>query len=509
MNDYAAPHAELADASIADLQAGMAEGRWSARDLVAMYRARIAALDRDGPSLRAVLELNPDAAEIAAVLDRERAQQGPRGPLHGIPILVKDNIATDDHMETTAGSLALLGVRPPRDAYVAARLRQAGAVLLGKANLSEWANFRSTHSSSGWSARGGQCRNPHALDRTPCGSSAGSAVVVAAGLAAAALGTETDGSILCPAAANGVVGIKPTVGLVSRAGIIPIAHSQDTAGPIGRGVRDVAALLSALAGADGRDAATSASLGRTASDYTAFLRADALAGARIGVPRDVYFGYSEKADAVAEGALVTLRELGATVIDPANIPTAQQLRESDYERTVLLYEFKADLNAYLAELGSGTPVRTLTELIAFNRAHAAEEMPYFGQEMLEMAETMGTLEDEAYLQALAACRRLARYEGVDAVMDTFQLDAIVMPTLGPAWKIDLIAGDHARGGSPQPSAVSGYPAVTVPAGDAFGLPIGLTFVGRAFGEGTLLGLAYAFEQATHAWHVPAYVATTP
>ncbi len=375
-----APHPELEEATIAGLQGEMAAGRLSARHLTEMYLARIAALDASGPALHAVIVTNPDALELADALDRERATSGARGPLHGIPLLLKDNIETADQMGTTAGSLALLGVRPAADAPIAARLRAAGAVLLGKANLSEWANFRSTHSSSGWSARGGQCRNPYSLERSPSGSSSGSAAAVGANLAAAALGTETDGSILSPSNACGLVGIKPTVGLVSRAGVIPISHSQDTAGPMARTVADAAALLTAIAGPDPRDPATQASAGRTA-DYARHLNPDGLRGARIGIPREVFFGYSPQADAVAERAIETLRALGATVIDPANLPTAKQLRELDDELTVLLYEFKADLNAYLASLGPSAPVKSLAELIAFNAAHADQELPYFGQEI--------------------------------------------------------------------------------------------------------------------------------
>jgi amidase len=508
MSEHTAPHVEVEEASIASLAAAMREGRLTARRLAEMYLERIQALDASGPRLRSIVESNPDALAIADALDRERAAAGPRGPLHGIPLVLKDNMDTADGMRTTAGSLALLEARPARDAFVAARLRAAGAVLLGKANLSEWANFRSTHSSSGWSGRGGQTRNPYSLDRSPCGSSSGSAVAVAANLCAASLGTETDGSILCPAAANGVVGIKPTLGLTSRAGVIPIAHSQDTVGPFGRSVADAAVLLGAIAGPDPRDPASAASAGRAFADYAQFLDPNGLVGARIGVAREVYFGYNEKADAVASAAIATLRAAGAEIVDPANIPTAQQMHDSKSEREVLLYEFKADLNAYLADAGAGVPARTLAELIAWNRAHAEQEMPYFGQELFELAEAKGPLTDAAYLAALAENQRLARAEGIDAVMDAYQLDALVMPTGGPAWKIDLLDGDHHMGGSSQPAALAGYPAITVPAGDAFGLPIGLTFMGRAYSEPTLIRLAFAFEQATHARRPPEYRATT-
>ncbi|HEV2235077.1 MAG TPA: amidase [Ktedonobacterales bacterium] len=493
------------EATLAQLQAAMTAGQVAARELVEWYLRRIATLDGAGPTLRAVIETNPDALEIAAALDAERAAGRVRGPLHGIPILLKDSIETADRMHTTAGSLALAGARPARDAFAAERLRAAGAVLLGKANLSEWANFRSTHSSSGWSARGGQCRNPYALNRSPCGSSSGSAVAVAANLVAAALGTETDGSILCPASINGVVGIKPTLGLTSRAGVVPIAHSQDTVGPFGRTVADAAAVLTAIAGADPRDRATAALAGRPPVDYTQHLDPNALRGARIGVAREVYWGNSEKADAVAEAAIHTLRAAGATVVDPANIPTAKAMSESDNELIVLRYEFKADLNAYLADLGGQPAVRSLADLIAFNQAHASEEMPFFGQEHCLAAQEKGPLTDAAYLAALASNQRMAREEGVDAVLREHQLDALLMPTTGPAWTIDHINGDHVLGGSSQPGALAGYPGISVPAGQAFGLPVGVTFLGTAFSEPRLIALAYAFEQATSARQAPAFL----
>jgi amidase len=503
------PHAELEELTIAQMQARMASGQLTARRLVEMYLERIEALDRSGPAIRSIIETNPEALAIAEALDRERAATGPRGPLHGIPILLKDNVDTADRMSTTAGSLALLGARPARDATVAARLRQAGAVLLGKANMSEWANFRSSHSSSGWSARGGQARNPYVLDRTPCGSSSGSASAVSANLAAASLGTETDGSILCPGAANGVVGIKPTVGLTSRAGVVPISHSQDTVGPFGRTVADAAALLSAIVGADPRDPATATIAGRTLPDYTAALDASGLRGARIGIPREVYYGYSEKSDAVAAAAIETLRAAGAEIVDPANIPTAGQMRASEAEFTVLLYEFKDDLNAYFAALGPEAPVRTLEQLIAFNREHAAEELPYFGQDLFEKAQAKGPLSEPAYLAALEECRRLSRTGGIDAVLDAHGLDALVMPTNRPAWPIDLVDGDHADGGCSQPAALAGYPAITVPAGEANGVPVGITFMGRAFSEARLITLAYAFEQTTRARRTPRFLPTVP
>jgi amidase len=508
MSDETGPHGDLEEATIADLQSEMTAGRRSARRLVEQYLERIAALDRAGPTLRSVIEVNPDALEIADALDRERAASGLRGPLHGIPVLLKDNIDTADKMGTTAGSLALSGVSYSQDAFVAARLREAGAILLGKANMSEWANFRSTHSSSGWSARGGQAVNPYSLDRSPCGSSSGSATAVTANLVAVSLGTETDGSILCPASVNGVVGIKPTVGLTSRAGVIPIAHSQDTVGPFARTVADAAAVLTAIAGADPRDPATSQSP-RASTDYAAGLHADALRGARIGVPREVYFGYSPATDALAEAAIQTMRALGATIVDPANIPNAKEMSDSEAELAVLLYEFKADLNAYLEILPANAPVHSLADLIAFNGAHTAEEMPYFGQEILQLAQEKGPLTEQVYLDALAENHRLARTEGIDWILERERLDALIMPSGGPAWKIDLITGDHHTGGSSQPAALAGYPAVSVPLGYVADLPVGLTFMGRAYSEGRLIQLAYAFEQATRVRRAPRYRQQTP
>ena len=495
---------QLEEATIAELQAAMASGQITARQLAEMYIERVQAIDQQGPRIRSIVEINPDALAIADELDRERQSKGARGPLHGIPIFLKENIATVDKMETTAGSLALLGSRPPRDAFVAQKLREAGAVILGKANLSEWANFRSTSSSSGWSGRGGQTRNPYVLDRTPCGSSSGSAVAVSANLAAAALGTETDGSILCPSSINGIVGIKPTVGLTSRAGVIPISHSQDTVGPFGRTVADAAAVLGALTGVDSFDPATQASAGKSFTDYTQFLDANGLQGARIGVAREVYFGYSSKSDKIINAAIEKIKALGAEIIDPANIPTAKQMSSSDAEFTVLLFEFKADLNSYLAELAS-SPVRTLEEIMAFNLAHAEEELPYFGQEILEKAQETTTLEDPKYLTALEENRRLARQEGIDAIMDQYKLDALVMPTGSPAWCIDLVNGDLVAGGSAQPAALAGYPAISIPAGFIRDLPVGITFMGRAFSEPTLIKLAYAFEQATKVRRPPQFL----
>ncbi|HEV2404037.1 MAG TPA: amidase [Ktedonobacterales bacterium] len=509
MSEQSGPHPELEEMTIARMRAAMESGELTARRLSEMYLERIQALDAGGPTLRSVIETNPDALAIAEALDRERAAGSTRGPLHGIPVLLKDNIDTADALHTTAGSLALLDSRPERDAFVAERLRAAGAVLLGKANMSEWANFRSTHSSSGWSARGGQALNPYSLDRSTSGSSSGSASAVAANLAAASLGTETDGSILSPANVNGVVGIKPTVGLTSRAGVVPIAHSQDTVGPFGRTVADAAALLSAIAGPDPRDPATKAGAGRGHPDYTRFLDADALRGARLGIPREVFFGYSDKTDAVIEGAIETLRAAGAVIVDPANIPTAKQMSASESELTVLLFEIKADMAAYLATRVGANPPRTLADLIAFNEAHAGEEMPFFGQEHFIRAHEKGGLDDPEYLAALAENQRLARAEGIDAALVAHQLDALVMPTGSPAWKIDHVNGDHHGGGaSSQPAALAGYPAINVPAGEVHGLPVGLTFMGTAFSEPKLIALAYAFEQATRARRAPRYRAVT-
>jgi amidase len=494
----------LAEATLADLQKKMAAGELTARGIAEAYLGRIEALDRQGPALRSVIETNPDAVAQAAVLDAERRSKGPRGPLHGIPVLLKDNVDTADRNTTTAGSLALEGSVPLRDSFVAERLRAAGAVLLGKANLSEWANFRSSHSSSGWSGRGGQCRNPYALDRNPCGSSSGSAVAVSANLCPVAVGTETDGSIVCPSTTNGIVGIKPTVGLVSRAGIIPISHTQDTAGPMGRTVADAAALLSALAGVDPRDPATAAARGHVEADYGRFLDPAGLRDARIGVARNLA-GFHPAVDALFDAALAEITRQGAELVDPADVPHVDELGDPEFE--VLLYEFKADLNAYLAALGPAAPVKTLADVIAFNEAHREREMPYFGQDTFLKAEEKGPLTTPAYREALETCRRLSRAEGLDAILEKHTLDALVAPTGGPAWLTDLVDGDHYVGGNSTPAAVAGYPTLTVPMGFVFGLPVGLSFIGRPWSEGLLVRLASAFERATRHRRPPDFRST--
>jgi amidase len=500
-----APAADLEEVTLADLQQRLASGQETARSLTEKYLARIAALDRAGPALASVIELNPDALSIADALDRERHEKGPRGPLHGIPVLIKDNIATADRMTTTAGSLALEGSLSPQDAFVAHQLRAAGAVVLGKTNLSEWANIRSAHSSSGWSARGGQVRNPYALDRNPSGSSSGSAVAVASNLCALAVGTETDGSIVSPASANGIVGIKPTLGLVSRTGIVPIAHSQDTAGPMARTVADAAALLGVLAGPDPDDAVTADAATKGRRDYGASLDAGGLRGARIGVVRDKLMGHDPQVDRLIEAALDDLRRLGAEVVDPADIPKLGTYDDGELE--VLLYELKADLARYFEWLGPHSPMHSLADVIAFNAAHAEREMPFFGQDLFELAEAKGPLTDAAYLEALESNRRLAGPEGIDAVMDSLHLDALVAPTTGPAWLTDHVNGDSSSGGSSTPAAVAGYPHVTVPAGQVAGLPVGLSFFGRAWSEPMLIKLAYAYEQGTKHRRPPTFRAT--
>ena len=499
--------APLDELTITELQEGLAAGKYTARSLVEQYQARIESMDKQGPTLNHVLEINPDALMIADQRDTER--KGGRvtpGPLHGIPILIKDNIDTADRMHTSAGSLALASSTPSRDSWVAERLRAAGAVILGKTNLSEWANIRSTHSSSGWSGRGGQGKNPYALDRNTSGSSSGSAGAAAASYCAAAIGSETDGSVTSPSAACGLVGIKPTVGLIGRSGIIPISHSQDTAGPMARTVRDAAILLGALTGVDARDEATKASAGKSYTDYTRFLDANGLRGARIGIAREAFMGYSPKTDKVMEEAIALLKHSGATIVDPANIATANKFGDAEFD--VLLYELKADLNAYLESLGPAAPYKSLADIIKFNEENAAREMPYFGQEIFYMAQKKGPLTETKYRQARAKCIRMARTDGIDATMTKHRLDALVAPTQGPVWLIDLVNGDGGGGGSfTQPAAVAGYPHITVPMGLVQGLPVGLSFVGRAWSEPTLLKLAYGYEQASKARRPPTFAAS--
>ena len=498
------PDDRLPEATIVELQAELTAGRLTSRRLVEFYTRRITSLDGRGPRLGHVLEVNPEAASIAADLDTERRARGPRGPLHGIPVLIKDNIVTADRMQTTAGSYALLGVRPPRDGTVAAKLRAAGAIILGKTNLSEWANYRSTRSVSGWSGRGGQTRNPHAIDRTPSGSSSGSAVGAASGTCAAAIGTETNGSIISPSSACGVVGLKPTVGLVSRAGIVPISHSQDTAGPMARTVADAAALLTAIAGVDSSDEATAAAADHLVRDYSAALDVDGLRGARLGVVRERYTGFSPKADVLFEAALVVLRERGAEIVDPTNVASLAQLNGSG---DLLSWEFKTDLERYLAEWAPDATVRTLDALIAFNQRDAAREMPFFGQEIFEQAARRGPLTSPEYLQLKERLQRASRAEGIDAVMTQHRLDALISVSAGPARPIDLVSGDAGGGGSSGLAAIAGYPHVTVPMGFVHGLPVGLSFFGRAWSESVLLRLAYAYEQATRLRRMPSFAAT--
>ena len=482
---------ELADLSVADLRSGLESGRWTAVSMCERYLARIGEIDSAGPSLRSVIEINPEALGEAERLDRERASGRVRGPLHGIPVMLKDNIATADRMQTTAGSLALVGAQVPRDSGVASRLRSAGAVLIAKTNLSEWANFRSRRSTSGWSARGGLTLNPYRLDRNPCGSSSGSGVAVSAGIAPLAIGTETNGSIVCPSSVNGVVGVKPTVGLVGRSGIVPIADTQDTAGPMARSVADAAELLGAIAGPDPRDAATSGA--KVEGDYTPFLREDSLRGARVGLLRE-YWGRHDAMDALLDAAEDALRDAGAEPVDVEPLPGLDGSHRAGYE--LMLYEFKDGLNRYLAELGPEARVRTLEDVIRFNEEHREAEMPYFGQDAFEAAAEKGPLTEPDYLEALAASRDTCRL-AIDETVAGGRLDALFAPTTGPAWVTDLVHGDRSSFPSCSSAAArAGYPHVTVPGGFVHGLPVGVSFFSTAWSEPRLLGLAYAFERAT-------------
>ena len=496
------PSFEFDEVTVDDLQRMMESGEHTARSITQAYIERIEAMDRQGPELRSMIEINPDALEIADELDAERRASGPRGPLHGIPVALKDNLDTHDRMTTTAGSLALEGSIPPRDSFVAERLRAAGAILLGKANMSEWAYFRGERATSGWSARGGQCVNPYALNRNPCGSSSGSGVAASANLCALTVGTETGGSIMCPSSSNGIVGIKPTVGLWSRSGIIPISHSQDTAGPMTRTVRDAAILLGGAVGVDPRDEATSRSEGNFHTDYTQFLDSAGLQGARIGVARS-FTGFDPRVMALFEDAIQAMRDAGAVIVDPANLPVANW--RDELPLIVLEYEFKTDLNAYLATLGPDAPVRTLAEIIEFNEQNAELEMPYFGQQRMIASQARGPLTDEVYLNAVRTIQRGNREDGIDALMNEHQLDAIVAPTRDLPWTTDHIKGDRLDGGSSAgPAAIAGYPDISVPMGFVSGLPAGVSFFGRAWSEPVLIRIAFAFEQATQHRRAPTF-----
>ncbi|MFC5741931.1 amidase [Dyella tabacisoli] len=494
--------------SVASLRQRMDSGALTCQALVQQFDSRITRIDQSGPMLRAVIERNPDAAKLAAELDAQHSAGKSLGVLHGIPVLLKDNIDTGDRMLTSAGSLALMDAPAPRDASLVERLRKNGALILGKANLSEWANMRSGHASSGWSARGGQTRNPYVLDRNPCGSSAGSAAAVAAGLVTVAIGSETDGSIICPAASNGIVGIKPTLGLVSRSGIVPISHNQDTAGPLARNVADAAALLSVIAGSDSGDPAT-ADADKHATDYTRFLDPNGLKGKRIGVVRQMA-GAEPNADRVLEQSIALMKAQGAVIVDPVELPHLKDL--GDAEMIVLLYDLKHDMDAYLATR-TDLKVKTLADLIAFNQREAAREMPWFGQELFEQAQAKGPLTDKVYIDALAKAKRLSGKEGIDAALAAHHLDALLAPSWGPAFMTDPVLGDHVVSGDPtvggasQPAAVAGYPSITVPADFAHDLPVGIVLFGAKWSEPTLISLAYAYEQHSKIYRAPRFLDT--
>ena len=493
---------ELDEITVGELSDGFKSGKYTVRSIAELYISRINEIDKKGPALNCVIELNPDALSIADSLDKELKDKGPRSPLHGIPVLIKDNIDTADKMLTTAGSLALMGSRPIQDSFVVRQLRKAGVLILGKTNLSEWANIRSTHSTSGWSGRGGLTKNPYALDRNTSGSSSGSGAAVSANLCTVAIGTETDGSVVSPSSINGIVGFKPTVGLVSRTGIIPISHSQDTAGPMARTVRDAALLLSVMAGIDPEDVSTTDKNRKDYTDYTKFLVEDGLNGSRIGIVRK-YFGFLPEVDEVIEKSLELLKQKGAVLIDPVEIESIGKFDDS--EMNVLLYELKADMEAYLDRRGPDTPVHSLKDIIEFNNNHLAEEMPYFRQELFLQAEKKGPLTDKEYIESLVKNLTLTRDEGIDAVMDKYHLDALVAPTDSPAWLTDFVDGDHFLGGCSSLPAVAGYPHITVPAGFVFGLPIGISFFGRAWSEPVLLKIAYGFEQTSKARRKPEFL----
>jgi amidase len=492
---------ELREITISGLQGDLQKGKYTSEKLVSLYLDRIEKLDKSGPRLNSIIEINPDALTIAKELDKERKSGKIRSPLHGLPVLIKDNIDTADKMSTSAGSLALASSHAKQDAYIVTKLREAGAVILGKTNLSEWANFRSIHSSSGWSGSGGQTLNPYILDRNPCGSSSGSGVAVSSNLCVAAIGTETDGSVVCPSSTNGIVGIKPTLGLWGRSGIIPISHSQDTAGPMTRSVSDAAVILGLLTGLDPRDEATREGTGKVMKDYTRYLDPDGLKNARIGVARN-FFGFNNLVDSLMEDAIKMMKDKGAVIVDPANIPTEKEIEQA--ESVVMGYEFKDDLNRYLSNLPDSVTVRSLQDLIQFNEANKDKEMPWFGQELLLDAQKKGPLTDKEYVKALADLKRFSGKEGIDAVLQKNGLDAIIAPTGGPAWNTDWVNGDHFSGGSSTPAACAGYPAMTIPLGFIHGLPVGITFMGTAWSEPTLIRLGFAFEQATKHRQVPEF-----